>query len=134
MTPLPSNMTRSSSSDSSALSNIMVAGAQEDDSASDRVSASTPPTSFNDGGSLGSAKAAADAMDVIEEETSSRPKRARSSVSSYNLKKLSGAQDSASSSRNPSGLTGRTLVGDEDEDLRLSKKEEKAMEMDWEST
>ena len=130
----PANMTRSSSSDSSALSNIMVAGAAEDDSVSDHVSTSTPPTSLNDNGSLNSAKAAVDTMDVIEEETSRRPKRPRSSVSTYNVKKLSDATqpETAGSSRNISGLTGRTLVNDEDDESPFGNKIDKALNMDWE--
>ena len=132
-----SSMTRSSSSDSSALSNILVAGAKEDDGASDRISASTPPTSLNDNGSTNSAKAAVDAMDVIEEETGRRPRRARSSgVSTYSLKQLSDAAQqpqTSQSRRNVSGLTGETLVdGEEDGETPFRNKVDKALDMDWE--
>lgn len=136
MAPLPINMTRSSSSDSSALSNIMVAGPKEDDSSSEGASASTPPTSLNDSGSLGSAKAAVEPMDVIEEEMSRRPKKQRSSVSSYNLKKLADAQDeeSPAGKRNISGLTGRTLVGSGEESPYGNKTDKAMNAMDWEAT
>ena len=136
MAPLPASMTRSSSSDSSALSNIMVAGTRDDDSSSEGVSASTPPTSLNDNGSLGSAKAAVEPMDVIEEETSRRPKRSRSSVSTYNLNQLSGAQDAdhARNKRNISGLTGQTLVGDEDGSPYGNKTDKAMNSMDWEAS
>ena len=136
MATRPAAMTRASSSDSSALSNIMVAGTKDEDSSSEGVSASTPPTSFTESGSLGSAKAAVELMDVIEEETSRRPKRQRSSVSTYNLHKLSGAQEdkSTGSKRNISGLTGSTLV-DEGEESPYGNKTDKAMNsMDWEAT
>ena len=129
-------MTRSSSSDSSALSNIMVAGTRDDDSSSESVSASTPPTSLNDNGSLGSAKAAVEPMDMIEEETSRRPKRARSSISTYNLQQLSEAQDADTTrnKRNISGLTGQTLVDDEDESPYGNKTDKAMNAMDWETT
>ena len=111
----------------------MVAGALEDDSASEGVSASTPPTSLNDNGSLGSVKAAADTMEVIEEETPRRPKRARTGVSTYNVKKLSEATqpETAGSSRNVSGLTGQTLVDDSAEESIFGKKVDKALCVDW---
>ena len=114
----------------------MVAGTKDDDSSSEGVSASTPPTSLNDSGSLGSAKAAVEPMDAIEEETTRRPKRARSSVSTYNLKQLTEAQDqeNAGSKRNISGLTGLTLVDDEDESPYGNKTDKAMNTMDWEAT
>ena len=128
----PNSMTRSSSSDSSALSNIMVTGVAEDDSASEQASASTPQTSLNDNASLHSAKAAFDTLDVIQEETGRRPKRARSNISTYNVKKLFDAQEEPGSSRNVSGMTGPTLV---DEDALGGDKDDKDMEeMNWEAT
>ncbi|KAK3711892.1 hypothetical protein LTR37_009410 [Vermiconidia calcicola] len=128
----PNSMTRSSSSDSSALSNIMVTGVAEDDSVSDQASASTPQTSLNDNASLQSAKGAFDTLDVIQEETGRRPKRARSNVSTYNVKELFDAQQQPGSSRNVSGLTGRTLV-DQDA-LRGDKDDKDVEEMEWEAT
>jgi [histone H3]-lysine4 N-trimethyltransferase ASH1L len=114
----------------------MVAGTKDEDSSSEGVSASTPPTSFTESGSLGSAKAAVEPMDVIEGETSRRPKRQRSSVSTYNLQKLSGAQEekSTGSKRNISGLTGRTLVDDEEESPYGNKTDKVMNSMDWEET
>lgn len=143
------SMTRSSSTESSALSNIDVSGAQqEDDNTSDRVSASTPPTSLAESGSLGSGKAGnVAALGRIAEEEDvvgaggRRPKRVRSGVSTYNLKKLSDeAQQAATtvgSSRNVSGLTGRTLVegevGEEEQgETPFGSKVEKALDMEWE--
>ena len=114
----------------------MVAGAAEEDSTSERVSASTPPTSLNENGSLDSAKASVGAMDVIEEEAERKPKRAKSNISTYNVKKLSDAQQqetaTAGSSRNVSGLTGRTLVAGEDQETAFGKKVDEAMDMEWE--
>ncbi|KAK5114219.1 hypothetical protein LTR85_010284 [Meristemomyces frigidus] len=131
------SMTRSSSTDSSALSNIDVSPAQKRDSSSDRVSASTPPTSLAETGSLGSGKPSKMAsLEEVEEDSGRRPKRARSGISTYNLKKLSDAQlpATAGSSRNVSGLTGRTLVdGQEQEEATpFGSKVDKAMNMDWE--
>ena len=135
MAGLSSEMTRSSSAESSALSNIMVAAAapeEDESSSSERVSASTPPTSLEDA-ILEDRLVSAKAGDVITEEGTAvlserRPKRATSSrVSTYNLKKLFDAQHEAAetgvefdttgagSSRNVSGLTGRTLVAGEQE-------------------
>ncbi|KAK4543433.1 hypothetical protein LTR36_005576 [Oleoguttula mirabilis] len=131
------SMTRSSSTDSSALSNIDVSPAQKRDSSSDRVSASTPPTSLAETGSLGSGKVGKmPALDEVEEDSERRPKRVRSGISTYNLKKLSDAQlpATAGSSRNVSGLTGRTLVDgrDQEETTPFGSKVDEAMHMDWE--
>lgn len=132
------SMTRSSSTDSSALSNIDVSPALKRDSSLDRVSASTPPTSLAETGSLGSGKASRmPALGEVEEETGRRPKRARSGISTYNLKKLSDDAQlpaTAASSRNVSGLTGRTLVDEEDEEQTtpFNSKVDKAMDIDWE--
>ena len=148
LVPLP--MTRASSTDSSALSNINVAnamaGAEED--ASDRVSkASTPPTSLPDAESasmsVSSTKKETTPRQPGEQESARRPKRARAGPSTYNLKTLSDAQlpaaavAPAGSSRNVSGLTGRTLVegaGEEErrQDTPLGAKVEKAMDVEWE--
>ncbi|KAF2482169.1 hypothetical protein BDY17DRAFT_325651 [Neohortaea acidophila] len=127
MTSVGTALTRTSSTDSSAMSNIIVARAVEDDSASEGISASTPPTSLTDSGSLGSAKATTDTLDTIHEERLHRPKRARSSVSTYNLAKLAEQQlDTAPGSRNVSGLTGKTLVDDdEDEYAAMGSKVDK---------
>ena len=145
--------TRSSSTDSSALSNLDVSPSQQaavatvDDSTSDRVSASTPPTSLPEIGTpslAGSGKANKKMpalREVEEEESGRRPKRARSGVSTYNLKKLSDAQlpvtATASSSRNVSGLTGKTLVEgqeqpEQQEGTPFAGKVEKALDMEWE--
>ena len=140
-------MTRSSSSDSSALSNILVAATQEglrdaspdDSDEEDQAPMSTPPTSWQDSVSNGSAKAGErqQGEDVEEEDESARgrrPKRARAGMSTYNLKKLSDAQqfEESEASRNVSGLTGRTLVDEEDEEEPLAGQPGKGVEMDWE--
>jgi [histone H3]-lysine4 N-trimethyltransferase ASH1L len=138
-------VTRTSSTASSALSNIEVAAGaamEEDSSSSERVSASTPPTSVAETASVGSAKKPA--LDRIMEEESGgsgrRSRRARASVPNYNLKQLSDAQQpsvpsSAGSSRNVSGLTGQTLVAGQEADVTPSgDKVDKALDMDWELT
>lgn len=130
------NLTRASSTESSAFSNIQVAGAVEEDSIPD----STPPTSLAETASISSAKLGPAMPTVVEENKRSR--RARSSVN-YNLKQLSDAQqpETTASSRNVSGLTGRTLVDshDDDDEARqqttgtpFAAKADKAMDMDWE--
>ena len=128
------SMTRSSSTDSSALSNIEVAAAVLLDSSSDRVSASTPPTSLDDTGSMASGRKAR--LESVEEEGGRRPKRARPGVSTYNLKQLSDAQlpATAGTSRNVSGLSGRTLVDGEEQPVGtpFGAKVDKALDMDWE--
>ncbi|KAK6432499.1 hypothetical protein LTR95_011332 [Oleoguttula sp. CCFEE 5521] len=107
--PLDPTTRESSTTSSSALSNIQVAGgALDDDNASDAPAASTPPTSMGDASSIASAK--------DEAGPSGRAKRARSSVN-YNLKTLSDQQQEESAAqaakrRSVSGLTGRTLVDD----------------------
>lgn len=156
-------LTRSSSSEYSALSNIDIHTKPQNPAESpsiSRVSVSTPPTSLGDNGSLGSsssikvqgppdASKITDPDDDLETRTI-RPRRSRSSdVSSYNLKKLSDAQHplvnaaaarltTASSRRNISALTGRTLVhgeeaGDDDEaegsSLVSSKKTNEASDL-----
>jgi len=141
-------MTRSSSSDSSALSNIVVGGTQQthdEDATSEAAAPSTPPTSPDDSGSasLAASKVVPEAMEIDEEAHAAggcRPKRARSSVSTYNLQKLSSAQVSderAAGSRSVSGLTGRTLVnedeGDEDLYAGMRSKIGKDIEMDWDT-
>ncbi|OQN96573.1 hypothetical protein B0A48_17003 [Cryoendolithus antarcticus] len=99
----------SSTTSSSALSNIQVAGGTlDDENASDAPAASTPPTSLGDASSIASGK--------DEAGPSGRAKRARSSVN-YNLKTLSDQQreedaGQAAKRRSVSGLTGRTLVDD----------------------
>lgn len=142
-------MSRAVSVDSSAPSTIQVAHALDEDSSSDRVPASTPPTSLAEtNSSAGSVKGTtgpslpSSTMSTVEEEqTSGRrtSRRARTSVN-YNLAELSNAQvvESANASRNVSGLTGRTLVsaseetGTPDASATFSDKIEKAMNMDWE--
>ncbi|KAK0940849.1 hypothetical protein LTR29_007567 [Friedmanniomyces endolithicus] len=140
----PTGMTRASSAESSALSNIdvaaTVAGAEED--ASDRVSnASTPPTSLADTGEMSTSSAKKVAgLEPVEKDGGRRPKRARAGPSSYNLKKLSDAQlpigGTAASIRNVSGLTGRTLVngeesGEQRQETPLEAKTEKALDREW---
>ncbi|KAK5164302.1 uncharacterized protein LTR77_009997 [Saxophila tyrrhenica] len=131
----PTNeMTRSNSTDSSALSNIMVNNAAADEGSSDDLPNSTPATSLPDGGSVGSAKSRVHAIDPLPEESSRRPKRARTGPSTYNVKSLLDAQEGAgsSSSRNVSGLTGRTLVDDKDDGALLGKKDDDGtIPMDW---
>ncbi|KAK3046903.1 hypothetical protein LTR09_011654 [Extremus antarcticus] len=136
MATLSSNMTRSSSTDSSALSNILVGAAVEDDGVSGRMPLSTPPTSVNDNDSIDSAKSHVHALNPVEEETSRRPKRARTGLSTYNVKSLLDAQEQAGSSRsrNASGLTGRTLVDEEDDGAFLGKKDVDSTPMGWEPT
>ncbi|KXL49228.1 MAG: hypothetical protein FE78DRAFT_275199, partial [Acidomyces sp. 'richmondensis'] len=136
------SLTRASSSDSSALSNIDVAAAtvtsatsiggtaeiDEDSSNRASVDASTPPTSVAETGSLDShpgRTAAATGSEKIDEldahtpgKRSGRATRGCVRVVTYNEMKLSEAQLDCSpgGSRNVSGLTGRTLVcGGEDE-------------------
>ncbi|KAK3068333.1 hypothetical protein LTR53_014182 [Teratosphaeriaceae sp. CCFEE 6253] len=136
----PAVLTRASSTESSALSNIngasAVAGAEED--ASSRVSGvSTPPTSLPDAESatMDSVEKQA-AAHSVDKGTARRPKRARAGPSSYNLKKLSDAQlpITAGSSRNASGLTGRTLVEDDGErlDTPSDAKVKKVTAKNWE--
>ncbi|EMC97748.1 hypothetical protein BAUCODRAFT_402857 [Baudoinia panamericana UAMH 10762] len=131
------DMTRSSSTDSSALSNINVAVADDvEEGNSDQVSptsASTPPTSMPDTGSVDSGTKRVKLEPVHEEASSGRPKRVRSSISTYNLKALSDAQHAAadSGSRNVSGLTGKTLVAGEP--VEQQQKTSKALNLDWES-
>lgn len=146
--PLSADMTRAPSVDSSVLSTIHV-HASEEDSSSDRVPASTPPTSLGDSSSVGSVKGATapsnqdpPTMATAEEDAPAgrSSRRSRASVN-YNLTELSNAQvvESANASRNVSGLTGRTLVSaadHDDQDLSpgtsFGDKVEKAMQMDWE--
>lgn len=143
-------MSRAPSVDSSAPSTIhvAVADALDEDSSSERVPASTPPTSLGDANSnAGSVKGAnappqaPSTMATVEEEQTGgrRTRRARASVN-YNLVDLSNAQvvESANASRNVSGLTGRTLVSESAESLQhgigaeFGNNVEKAMNMDWE--
>ncbi|KAK5136187.1 hypothetical protein LTR08_004024 [Meristemomyces frigidus] len=130
-------MTRSPSTASSALSNIDV----QAEHAGGATAASTPPTSLAESASLLGSGQVRKLPALREEESGRRPKRARSGPSSYNVKMLSDAQlpATAGSSRNVSGLTGRTLVaGQEDEDeageerTPFGSKVDKAMDMDWE--
>ncbi|KAK3674245.1 hypothetical protein LTR78_005714 [Recurvomyces mirabilis] len=135
-------MTRTNSSESSSLSNIDVqaaAGALLEESSiasPDRVSRSTPPTSLGESASVGSAQKSGGDDDGI---SGRRSRRVRGGgVSTYNLKQLSDAQlpaTTAASSRNVSGLTGRTLVNAEDDEQTgtpFGRKVGKALDMDWE--
>jgi histone-lysine N-methyltransferase ASH1L len=143
-------MSRAPSVDSSAPSTIQVASADalDEDSSSERVPASTPPTSLAETNSnAGSVKGAnvpaqsSTTMVAVEEEQTGgrRTRRARASVN-YNLVELSNAQvvESAHASRNVSGLTGRTLVdapgdsGEHSVGADFGDRVEKAMNMDWE--
>lgn len=144
-------MSRAPSVDSSAPSTIQVASADallDEDSFSERVPASTPPTSLAETNSnAGSVKGAnlptqsSTTMVAAEEEQTGgrRTRRARASVN-YNLVELSNAQvvESAHASRNVSGLTGRTLVDtpgkseEHRESVDFGDRVEKAMNMDWE--
>ncbi|KAK5701235.1 hypothetical protein LTR17_022770 [Elasticomyces elasticus] len=99
-------------------------------SLSDVDASTTPPTSQADTGemSISSAKKPAALLEAIEESVERRPRRSRAGgPSSYNLKQLSDAQlPISSASRNVSGLTGRTLVGDDgeaEEDVKTMGKE-----------
>lgn len=142
-------MSRAPSVDSSAPSTIQVAHADalDEDSFSERVPASTPPTSLAETNSnAGSVKGAnvpaqsSTTMVAVEEEQAGgrRTRRARASVN-YNLVELSNAQvvESAHASRNVSGLTGRTLVdapgesGEHSVGADFGDRVEKAMNMDW---
>lgn len=141
--------TRASSVESSALSSIHVAQVLDQDSSSERVPASTPPTSLAESSSAGSVKGTTApsqqtaTMSTTAEDLSGsrRPRRTRTSVN-YNLLDLSNAQvlESANASRNVSGLTGRTLVSASEEDdgeeqttsTPFGAKVEKAMDIDWE--
>lgn len=116
------SLTRTSSSQSSALSNIDVAGpatAMDIDSASEPLAASTPPTSVSDARSTYSAtKNTDEVMQQPEQDASERrSKRARPSVN-YNLKSIfePPAPVASRGSRNTSGLSGRTLVDRQDEE------------------
>jgi histone-lysine N-methyltransferase ASH1L len=141
-------MSRAPSVDSSAPSTIQVAHVLDEDSFSERVAASTPPTSLAEtNSSSGSVKGsvapfqAPVTMPTVEEEQTGgrRTRRTRTSVN-YNLVDLMNAQvvESANASRNVSGLTGRTLVSasdDTDEPIAgtsFGQKVEQAMDMDWE--
>ena len=143
-------MSRAPSVDSSAPSTIQVASADalDEDSFSERVPASTPPTSLAETNSnAGSVKGAnvstqpPKTMVAVEEEQTGgrRTRRARASVN-YNLVELSNAQvvESAHASRNVSGLTGHTLVdasgesGEHGAGVDFGDRVEKAMNMDWE--
>lgn len=87
---------------------------------------------------MGFAKARdAETTGALDEVSGRRSKRARSSVSTYNLKKLSEAQisESVGTSRNVSGLTGRTLVNDEEDDAAAwASKVDKDVDAEHEST
>lgn len=140
-------MTRASSVCSSSIQ-VAQALLDEDSTTSERVPASTPPTSLADSSSVVSAKdttaatsnSTTTAMSSVEPESSGRrPRRARTSVN-YNLVELSNAQvtTSANASRNVSGLTGRTLVSASEEDVNhnaatpFGESVEKAMDIEWE--
>jgi histone-lysine N-methyltransferase ASH1L len=143
-------MVRAPSVDSSAPSTIQVASADalDEDSSSERVPASTPPTSLaetnSNAGSVKGANVPSQLSTIMagaeEEQTGGRrTRRARASVN-YNLVELSNAQvvESAHASRNVSGLTGCTLVGASGESeghsvgADFGDRVEKAMNMDWE--
>lgn len=141
----PTRESSTDSSSSSALSNIDVAAIALLDSSSDRGrgSASTPPTSLPDTASMESGgKKAGKQMGAEEETRGRRPRRVRSGVSTYNLKKLSDAQlpagvviggdGSEMGRRDVSRLTGRTLVAGEEEAGKEKGLEQE--EMEWEST
>ena len=108
-------MSRAPSVDSSAPSTIQVAHTLDEDTFSDRVPASTPPTSLAESnstsGSVEGSSApfqAPAAMPTVDEEQTGgrRTRRARASVN-YNLVDLMNAQvvEIANASRNVSGLT-----------------------------
>ncbi|KAF2774066.1 hypothetical protein EJ03DRAFT_323408 [Teratosphaeria nubilosa] len=140
----------SSSSDCSAYSTIEVSPGVKaavmdvDDSSSEPVVRSTPATSVNETDSVGSArKPRLYGIDQVQEESMNgrRSRRAKAGVSTYNLKELSDQQlpdgPNPRSSRNVSGLTGRTLVDaheDEEAGTPFGDKIDKAMNMDWELT
>jgi histone-lysine N-methyltransferase ASH1L len=143
-------MSRAPSVDSSAPSTIQVASADalEEDNSSDRVPASTPPTSLAETNSnAGSIKGAnvpsqtlINMITAENDQTSGRrTRRVRHSVN-YNLAELSRAQvvESPQTSRNVSRLTGRTPVsasGESEEHstaLDFNNMVGKAVDMDWE--
>lgn len=126
--------TRASSTDSSALSNIDV---QAEAGTADDSLASTPPTSV-DNRSMNSSRALEDAVHPQNNTATRRTKRPRSSVGSYNLKQLSDAQlpAVAGASRNPSGLSGRTLVDQKDRtdvDAASDDETDKGLKPGWEA-
>lgn len=100
--------------------------------------ASTPPTSISDSRSMDSMKPAEDATASLP-TPGGRARRVRSGVTTYNLQALSEAQlpttmGKAAGSRNPSGLSGRTLVTREDgeDEEPFVAKIDKALNPDWE--
>ncbi|EME38812.1 hypothetical protein DOTSEDRAFT_83490 [Dothistroma septosporum NZE10] len=113
--------TRASSSESSAYSNIEVGTGAEDSGSesSDRApTASTPPTSMSDNRSIDSSKAADDVAHTSEEAASPRRTTRARALVSYNVKELldrqmpmaGGHVSAGGDSRNASGLSGRTLI------------------------
>ncbi|KAK4495037.1 hypothetical protein PRZ48_013364 [Zasmidium cellare] len=133
MGPATALLTRAESSTSSIGSHIDVGPVAADDSA-DEPSASTPPTSVSDSRSMNSSKAVDESTPTVEGSTR-RTRRARPNAS-YNLKQLSDAQlPATTTSRNASGLSGRTLVDkahDDEQDASLGDKLDKALNKDWE--
>jgi histone-lysine N-methyltransferase ASH1L len=133
-------LTRASSSDSSSFSNIHVLNTAMDiDRESEQPAASTPPTSVSDDRSLTSNKHCHEKAKTLapQDVPSGRPKRSRASVSTYNLKQLADDQLPKPTSRNPSGLSGRTLVerddtAAEEEEEPLDLTLDKALNTDWE--
>ncbi|QIW98325.1 hypothetical protein AMS68_003843 [Peltaster fructicola] len=116
-------MTRSSSSTSSALSNINVRGdSREDHAESLRSEVSTPPTSCEPGSISPQTTAKLDSPGLKStlNMSAERGARKRKSVN-YNEH----VQATAASSRNVSGLTGTTLVEEDNESDRRSTKKRK---------
>ncbi|GAB7362761.1 hypothetical protein MBLNU230_g3066t1 [Neophaeotheca triangularis] len=106
------------------------------------VAASTPTTSLPESTesaacSQDKRESTATAVGIMDGE-GRRSRRARPSVATYDLKKLSAAQleerEVEASRRNVSGLTGRTLVDDEEEQTQAPEAIRKAEAMDWEAT
>ncbi|KJX99388.1 histone-lysine N-methyltransferase ASH1L like protein [Zymoseptoria brevis] len=130
-------LTRASSTDSSSFSNILVSTTAMDvDRESEQPASSTPPTSVSDDRSLGSNKASGEKAKALapQDVPSGRSKRSRTTVSTYNLKQLADKQLPKPTSRNPSGLSGRTLVERDDaapEDESFDMKVDKALNTDW---
>lgn len=100
--------------------------------------ASTPPTSVSDSRSIENMKPAEDAI-TSRPTSGGRARRVRSGVTTYNLQALSEAQlpiskGKAAGSRNPSGLSGKTLINreDEEEEEPFITKVDKALKPEWE--
>lgn len=138
MAPQRNSLTRVSSSDSSALSNIeAVATAMDIDSASEQLAASTPPTSVSDARSTHSNKPGDETSVSQQPSPARRSKRPRPKVNYNVLDQFNAIQaESSTSTRNASGLSGRTLVNrsdmDDGEEAPFSEQVDEALNNEWE--